>query len=101
MKPAEAARRLEALEGSLAAAVQPLPIDVLLNRAKEVAAAVRALAGRNGHQIAIRVVERHNGVRVTAPGPHAARFQSVLRRELTAQLPETAAEVRSQITRKI
>ena len=101
MKPADAARALDETSRKVTAAVDQLPVEALLGAAQQVAQRIRALAARNGHLVAVRVVERHAGVRLTVRGPAAARYRRIAEQELAALAPAAQAEVRTQITRRL
>ena len=73
----------------------------LVRAAKLAAGIVRHRAVRAGHIVSIRVIERPNGVRISVSGPQAHRYRKVIGAELDRLKPETAADIRAQITRKI
>jgi hypothetical protein len=78
----------------------PMDSSALLNAAKSAASLVRANASRNGHTVAVRVVSKSGGVRVTVTGPHASRYRQLMEREMDARMPDVHAEIRAQITRR-
>jgi len=74
--------------------------EILIRAARDVAAGVKGMAQRAGHSIAVRVVERGNGVRLTVVGPQAVRYKRLIEDELQRRVPDIHAEIRTQITRR-
>lgn len=99
MKPTEAGRKLEEIAAKARQGAEP-DAGPLVEAAREVAALLKANASRSGHSIAVRVVEKHNGVRLTVTGPHAGRYKALAEREMNARAVGAKAEVRAQITRR-
>ena len=75
--------------------------EALQRAAKTVASTVRSMAFRSGHQVNIKVTSRANGVRISVSGPQAHRYRTIMTAELNKVRPETAADIKAQITRKI
>ena len=99
MNPTEGARALEEVASQARANTNP-DCQPLHDAAKSVAALIRANASRAGHSIAVRVVEKGDGVRLTVTGRHAGRYQTLAARELDARMPGAKAEIRAQVTRR-
>lgn len=78
-----------------AAASDPAPLQRV---ARQVASQVREIAGREGHVISIRVIERPNGVRITVTGRYASRYRKMVEDRLGKLVPDAAVEIRTQIT---
>lgn len=99
MRPEEikAAQDRQVAELKAAAAGANLALE---HAAIEVAKMVRAEAARRGDSVGIRVVRRTSGVRVTVTGPRAGRYRSAVEKALEAKVPNAAAEIRAQITRR-
>jgi hypothetical protein len=74
--------------------------EILERAAREVAAGVKGMAQRAGHNVAIRVVTRGDGVRLTVVGPQAVRYRRLVEEELKRRVPDVKAEIRTQITRR-
>lgn len=71
-------------------------LDQMAKSVREVIAGVRGQAQRAGHNIDVRMVVRGQGVRVTVLGPHAARYRSLISKELTRR--DLQAELRTMAT---
>jgi hypothetical protein len=98
MTPHEANSLLEARTAQIkaaAAAADPAPLQ---RAARQVGAAVKDIAGRQGHVIEVRVVERPNGVRLTVKGRYAARYRRMVETTMARVVPQAAVEIRTQIT---
>jgi hypothetical protein len=76
-------------------------VESLVQAARQVAGNVRQVAARAGHSVGIRVLEKRNGVRITVTGPQAHRYRAMINEQLERSRPETADDIRAQITRKI
>jgi hypothetical protein len=100
MRPEDAAVVLAARAARLREAPAGMDTSAMLQAAREVAALVRQQATSVGHRVGIRVVSKHNGIRLTVTGPRAAQYQGLVERELAARVPTIQAEIRSQITRR-
>lgn len=100
MNPLEAQAALDARTERIRAAAEAGDPAPLVRTARDIASVVRDSAGRNGHVISIRVIERPRGVRITVSGRHAARYRSLVEQKLNRAVPDHAAEIRSQITQK-
>lgn len=100
MTPEQAMRQLDGVVNDIRAAGEGVELEPLLKACQQVAQRVREQAARSGHSIAVRVVERGNGVRLTVRGPHAVRYRSMASRELAALIPDARADIRAQVTRK-
>lgn len=77
--------------------VDPHP---LVEAARQVASTVRANASRNGHTVAVRVVAKGDGVRLTVVGPHAMRYRVMAEKQMDEMMPGVHAQIRAQITRR-
>lgn len=99
MSPEEAARvlaeRARALHGADGDA-----LELLSRAARDVAAGVKGMAQRAGHNVSIRVVTRGDSVRLTVVGPQAVRYKRLVEDELARRVPDIKAEIRTQITRR-
>lgn len=100
MKLEEAASAMSAATDRVTRAVDSLDTTPLERVAREVAVKVRQTAQSSGDSVAIRVVRKHQGVRITVVGRRAARYRSMVERELAAKMPDASAEIRAQITRR-
>lgn len=98
MRPEESSRALDQVTERARAAANPDP-EPLVRAAKEAASIIRGNASAAHHSIAVRVVAKHNGVRVTITGRHAERYKALLTRELDARMPGARAEIRTMATR--
>lgn len=100
MRADEAPAVLAKQAAELRAAGDRLDTSAMVHAAREVAATVRQQALHAGQHVGIRVVARHNGVRLTVTGPHASKYRGLVERELGAKAPQVRAEIRAQITRR-
>ena len=97
MRPEEYGVAQQQMEDELR---HPPPVPpALLDAAKQAASLVRANASRAGHSVAVRVVSKGDGVRMTVVGPQAHRYQSMLSRTMDELMPGVHAQIRAQITR--
>lgn len=99
MNPAQAMAAMAARGQGLSTVI--VDSAALLRAARSAAANVNAIAVRAGHNVGIRVSERPNGIRISVTGPQAKRYRAVVKAELDRLRPETADDIRAQITRKI
>lgn len=75
--------------------------DGLERQARAAASMLRSTAARAHDRVGARIVRHGNGIRVTLTGPAAGKYRAFMARELARRMPQEAAELRTQITRKI
>ena len=101
MNIAQAMAAMSARTEKVAAAGKVVDPEALQRAANTAAGKVRKMAFAAGHSVGIKVSARANGVRVSVTGPKAHRYRAILTSELNRIQPETAADIKAQITRKI
>lgn len=72
----------------------------LMGAARQIAQQVRLAASHAGDSVAIRVVHRRGGVRITVTGPRASKYRALMKDSMDRQMPQVQADVRAQITRR-
>lgn len=70
-------------------------------QAQSAAATIASTAARAHHKVGVRIVQQGQGIRVTLTGPAASRYRAAMARELNARMPGVAAEISTQITRRV
>ena len=101
MNQIEAMRAMNRMAERSANVGQAVDTQALLRAAKIAASKVLQMAARSGHSVGIRVTEKANGIRITVTGPKAHRYRAIVGAELERLQPETAADIKAQIIRKI
>lgn len=63
--------------------------------AREAASSVRQAAARNHHNVSVRVVAKPGGVRVTVAGRQAARYRTMVEKDLADRALGVQAQIRT------
>lgn len=100
MNPDQVHSALEARTAQLKAAAEAMDPAPLQRLAKQVATQIREIAGRSGHVVSVRVVERPTGVRITIVGRNASRYRKMVEDRLTKLVPDAAVEIRTNTNQK-
>jgi len=101
MRPSEVNRELDDQAAKIKAAGEHLDVTPLVAAARAAIQAVRTAAQQNRDPVGVRLVEKPNGIRLTVTGPKAARYRTLLEREMNARMPEASTEIRALITSKV
>jgi hypothetical protein len=101
MNPSDAGRGLDDQAAKIKAAGDHVDLTPLVQAARAAIQVVRAAAQQHRDPVGVRLVEKPNGIRLTVTGPKAARYRTLLEREMNARMPEATTEIRALITSKV
>lgn len=100
MNPEQVEAALAASTAKMKAAASIDRSSLLMSNIEAISAAARHSASSAGDSIGIKVMQSESKVQVVVTGRNAAKYRSLIRAALRAQLPSATAEIKAQIIGK-